>query len=309
MQNLLARNIYLLLLAAATASTASSQLIVDVGGSGTHRDLQAAVDAARDGMTIEVRNGDWSRVVIRNKSVTLIASSAAVFRHNRSINYVIVPCLEIQGTGRETVRLSGIRMAPTQTPACDVQRIDPAVVARQIRRLEIYDSVIYANVPILSFAHDMLGASGLSSTAEVVVVDSTIEASKHTNLDRNRATPQLDGAAGLVAPRAFLLRSRIVAGSVRFARIMSECPPRLPNANYPLKGGDAVRAVEVHSWDSILIPGRGATVEGWCGLGLEARGTQGPGRRVGRAGTLIEYPSRLFSTKIEVGRDMTECCG
>src|SRR4051794_33101550 len=107
------------LLGAATASSASKQATLCVGREpGCYSSLLAAVNAAGDGTTIEVRSGTWAGGVTVTKSLILKGVGNAVVRGGG-------PVLTIgSATSTPTVRISnltftgGVTHGNPQAPSC-----------------------------------------------------------------------------------------------------------------------------------------------------------------------------------------------
>ena len=298
----------MLLAFALSASLLPAQLVVDTTGAGTHRDLQKAIDSAKSGSWIEIRNGTWTAIKIRNKSLTLFVSGVQTSFKGLKRYQRYEPSIEILGSGKETVRLIKIYVPSVSIPAGSVQSIEPAIRAVGCQRLEIHDSTIIAPKPVLAGGNWGLGASALDARlcAECVLVNSQLWASSHTALDVSRPNPgQHDGRPAVEASILFSIGSDFLGGSVRYLKTPSQCPSKLPNRGFGGTGGDALHATVFHNWSSKLTPGTGAIVRCWENLGSVIKGSQAAGRKFS-GGTQISYPKISFrSNGIFVGKKWT----
>lgn len=240
-----------------------AQIVVDPKGGGNYRELQSAIDAASPGSVIRVLGGTYAPVTIR-KSLKILCEPRATITQPDSGSGEQPPGILLAGGGTDEIVLSGFLVQNTNawfhTPGAALDGKGFTLVS------VLHSSLHGARWSLVT--GDAVGASGIRTTADCVLVDdSEISASRSDTDGIDWFGP--DGVAAIDAPGAVVVlsRSRINGGNgpagVTFRRPPSPtiCPCPAPEKGG--RGGPGITAKAVFAASSQITAGLGTKVSVW----------------------------------------------
>ncbi|PIE23231.1 MAG: hypothetical protein CSA62_08450 [Planctomycetota bacterium] len=262
-------------------SASLAQHVVDPAGNGTHKDLQAAIDAAKAGDWIRVRGGTWEQIVVR-KSLTLLGDPMPTLLapfNGVGFGKRQPPPLHAVGKGREYLRLVDIRIEGLALGSGSWSSLSPAIKLEGWGRLELLRCHVRG---MAWFAPTGLanGAPAIASDGPVQIhaSDSWIAASDSMG---SVGPSRVDGAAGIDTPRGqVILSGSTVLGGAAAKLFLVACPATpCPCPQFRHRGGPAVRAQSLYHYGGILQGGAGGELWCWQGSSLVRKGQQPDGAR------------------------------
>lgn len=121
-----------------------AQIVVDPGGGGHYRDLQAAIDAVPPGTVIKVIGGTYGPLVI-GKSLTIAGAPAPTIRSPADGSPPAQPpAIALAGNGSDRLVLQNVRVSGL-TNGITYSEAGCAIQGRGFAALDVYDSVIHAH--------------------------------------------------------------------------------------------------------------------------------------------------------------------
>ena len=283
------KSIVLLLLAVVGLSRAGLADVIVVPDD--QPDLQAAIAAASAGDTVVVRTAADQNTggngVVLDKALTIVGDPLCeiqVFGFGGG--------LQLAGPGAGEVVLVGLSIRYSQVDSSGV----PLLYGGGFDAVHLIDCAIrHDNAALTGLITTSHPAVDLPTVSELSVVDCDLLGGPAGSDACIPAGVYTNGREGIRAPVAsvLLLDSRVIGGrgGVGNEFTFDPCPGDL--ATWGGRGGDAVVAAEVHSFNSTVTGGSGVTwqsyVSGLCDVGgTLACGTQPDGARFVVGGVLVE---------------------
>lgn len=266
--------------------------------------LAAAIAAASHDDVIVVRTSADQNVsgapIVIDRAITIIGDPVC----NISL-FGTTGGLQLAGPGTGEVVLSGLRIYYTATDSNGI----PSLSGTGFDAVRLIGCDIqHKNLQPTGLITKSFAAVSLPKVKQLTVIDSVLLGGPAGSDDCSDVSFYINGQDGIFAPNSSVLivDSTVTGGrgGLAFESTYKTCPASL--ATWGGKGGNGVRAAEVHAWNSVVFGGAGVTWlsfdSGLCNVGsVTTCGTQPDGAAFVVSGPLANNPcSRLIQPTAEI---------